>query len=265
MREEKETDTNDSDSDADMITHLADHILDNILLLLPTADAAVMVTVSKYWLNLWNSLITVHFSFNETTQGLQSCLPTLLPCVKDSLNFLGSPDENLIIHSFVFNMRFAKGRRQFHNMYNMLYISKIATCLDDWISLVLQNDVKHLKIRFSNLTYHVPPDIFCGTCFLTVHLEDCYFTGDPSFCTRDSSFNCLTELVLVNVETSSCIVHKILSDSPLLEKVVLRNLTIMNSLMVCNLPRLSYVEVVEQALEHRIEIRAPNLTVGWIN
>ncbi|XP_027926991.1 putative F-box/LRR-repeat protein At5g41630 [Vigna unguiculata] len=257
MREEKEANT--SDSDADMIAQLPDHILDNLLFFLPTADAAVMATVSKYWLNLWNSFITVHFSFNETTQGLQSLLPTFLPCVKDSLNFLGSPEENPVIHSFVLNMHFSKQRRQFHHTHNMLYISKISTCLDDWISLLLQNDVKHVKIRFSNMIYYVPPDIFWGTLFLTVHVEGCHIIGDPIFCTGNSSFNCLTELVLVSVQTCTYTVHKILSYSPLLEKVVLRNLSKMDYLVICNLPRLSHVEV-EQALEHKIEIRAPNLS-----
>ncbi|KAK7335884.1 hypothetical protein VNO80_27995 [Phaseolus coccineus] len=258
MREEKEADISDSDSDVDvdvdMITRLPDLILENIFLFLPTADAVVMTTVSKYWFNLWKSLTILHFSFNETTQSFEN----FSHCVEDSLSSLGSPEKNSIIHHFVLNMHFARERQLLDEMNSMVYISKKSTCIDDWISLLLKNYVKHLKIRISNMRYYLPTDIFSSKSFLTVNIEGCYVMGGPLFCGTYSSFNCLKELVLLRVETSNVTVHKILSYSPLLEKLVLKEISRMTSLIVRNLPRLSYLEV-EQALDGRLEIKAPNL------
>ncbi|KAL9323042.1 hypothetical protein ACSQ67_011095 [Phaseolus vulgaris] len=256
MREEKEADISDSDSDVDvdMITLLPDLILENIFLFLPTADAVVMTTVSKYWFNLWKSLTILHFSFNETIQRFES----FLHCVEDSLSWLRSSEKNSIIHHFVLNMHFAGERELTDEMNNMVYISKITTCIDDWISLLLKNSVKHLNIRISNFRYYLLTDIFSARSFLTANIEGCYIMGGPLFCGNFLSFNCLKELVLLRIETSSLMVHKILSYSPLLEKLVLKGISKMASLVICNLPRLSYLEV-EQALDCRLEIKAPNL------
>ena len=100
------------------------------------------------WLNIRNSLSILHFSFNESTQNLQS----FLPLVDDSLSSLRSPEGNPIIHSFVLNLHLVRERRPF-DIKGMLYLSKIITYIHDWISLVLKNYVKHLKLSFSNITY----------------------------------------------------------------------------------------------------------------
>ncbi|TKY48248.1 F-box/LRR-repeat protein [Spatholobus suberectus] len=249
MREEKEADT---DIDIDMITQLPDPILQHILLFLPTSDAARMGTVSKSWLNQWNSLFLSHFSMNETTHSLEN----FMPWVDQSFSTLRAPEENRIIHSFVLNLHFVRARHPF-DLKGMYYVSLI-TFIDDWISLVLKNCVKHIKLSFSNITYALPSDIFSAKSFLTLTIQGCSILGEPLSPGAHAPFNCLKELALLRVDASSYVVEEILYCSPLLEKVVLKEIGNMGSLKICNLPRLSYVEV-EQTLEDGLKIEAPNL------
>ncbi|CAJ1955388.1 unnamed protein product [Sphenostylis stenocarpa] len=253
MSEEKEADIT-GNSDSDMMTQLPDPILENILFLLPTADAAGMSTVSKYWLNLWNSFIILHFSFHESTQKFEN----FLPLVEDSLFSLPSPAKNPIIHSFTLNMHFGKERRSPFDMDGVRYISEVTANVNDWIGLVLKYCVKHLKLIFTNIQYNLPSEIFMAKSFLSMHIQGCSIMGYPFFSGDNAPFNCLRELVLLKVETSSNRIHKILSHSRLLEKIVLKDISKMNSLIIYDLPRLSYAEI-DVALEESLEIEAPNL------
>lgn len=177
-----------------------------------------------------------------------------MPLVDDSLSSLRSPEGNPIIHSFVLNLHLVRERRPF-GIKGMLYLSKIITYIHDWISLVLKNYVKHLKLSFSNITYSLTQDIFF--CEILSHTGSSIM-GEPLFPSDHAQFNCLEELVLLRVYASSYVARKILSYSPLLEKLVLKEIGNMGSLKICNLPMLSYAEV-EQKLEDKLKIEAPNL------
>ncbi|XP_061371106.1 putative F-box/FBD/LRR-repeat protein At2g05300 [Gastrolobium bilobum] len=243
-----------NESDGDMITKLPDPILQHILLFLPTADAARMSTVSKNWRNLWNSLSVLQFSFNENTQS--QSLEEFMSWVDDSLSTLRSLEEKAIIHSFILDLNLVEVRHPFYN--NGMHCMTIIDFINDWINLVLKNCVKHLKLVLSNIMYTLPLVIFSSKYLLTLHIEGCSIRRESSFPIDHAPFNCLKELALLRVEASSYIVEKILSFSPLLEKVVFKEIGRMGSLRICNLPRLIYVEV-EQKLDERLVIEAPNL------
>ncbi|KAL2332290.1 hypothetical protein Fmac_019871 [Flemingia macrophylla] len=198
-----------SDVDNDMIKQLPDPILQQILLLLPITDAALMASVSKYSHSLWNSLSALHFSFDEIAQ-----------------------------------------RPSFHTK-GMLYSSIIAY-VNDWISLVLKNCVKDIKLSFSNIAFSLPLDIFSAKSLLTLNIQGCSIhLEEPLFAADHAPVNRLKELSLSKFDASSYVFRKILSYSTLLEKIVLKEISDMGFLQICSLPMLSYVEIEQKFVDKR--------------
>lgn len=222
---------------SDEISQLPEAILRHILFFLPIQDAARVSTLSRTWLQVWNSLPVFNFSFHQDQVG--GDMPEFMAWVNRSLFPL--QNQKAIIKSFTLNMS--------------LSLEGFASNIDNWLCLVMRNYVKELCINISSLPYTLPQATFALKSLVKLTLEGCKFPATLVCADTKQEFNCLKELYLVNVIADEDQIQNLVNCFRFLEKLTLRLRTAMKCLVLDNFLMLQYVAVAAKILN----VDAPNL------
>ncbi|XP_065871856.1 putative F-box/LRR-repeat protein At3g18150 [Euphorbia lathyris] len=221
----------------DRISALPDSILQHILSLLPSTKQAIQTGIlSKRWENQWTQVPVLIFD----STGM---------CYENFLRFI---DNTLILHD-------CSKINEFHLKY--CYSDRKDTQFSSKIRFATRKDVDNLYLCSSTIKqeYKLPNFLFNNASLAKLTTGNCIFMPNG-----EVSWECLTTLSMVSCRFGDQAMKLVLSGSPLLEKLSLRNCFGFKKLAIAS--KSLKILVFEQFFNiFYIEISCPKLERLWLH
>ena len=226
-----------SQGSVDLISNLPKDAINLILVRLPIRDAVRMSILSKEWRYKWISIPDIVFDKHCLMEGASTI---------DRANVV---DQVLLHHV--------------GSICTFSCIFYVPSCshIDSWILLLSSRGLKKLilKIEINNFFYNLPSSIFY--CQELCHLElfYCELKVPPTF----KGFRNLVDLNLDSCVISEDDIARVISESPLLERLTMTDFFIFGRLNI-RAPNLRYLELRGQ-FEDLLLGNSPHLTTASIS
>ncbi|KAK2990060.1 hypothetical protein RJ640_025423 [Escallonia rubra] len=236
----------------DRISDLPGIVIHRILSFLPTKEAARTSVLSKTWLHFWSTNTTLDFNQAYFGRTLQKSLfakwfPKSRPKWERFVNFV---DETL--RRYINE----KIRIQTFRLSITIVDADLASLVDDWLGIAVQNGVEelHLHVSLYNCSSYVLPPIVCSASSLKkMVLKGCkveyYSLGDKIKCCS------LDTLCLFNVCIEEPVIQYLITSCPLIRKMVIGSVDGFGRICVPNLKKFE----IRAPQERVVELEAPRL------
>ncbi|KAJ8427431.1 hypothetical protein Cgig2_019043 [Carnegiea gigantea] len=180
----------------DRISELPDSVLTYILSLLPTRDAVKTSALSKRWRHTW-ALISSLIYLCNTHESLSK--------------FIEFVDATLILHRSSKISKF------------VLLLTSRDRLMDSkfqlWVHAAVIKEVEELSIKFNTFNYWLPQSLYLCNSLTKLSLSNCWIAPNDS--TVD--WRLLKHLTITNAPLEGGVLQKLLTGSPLLETLKLKN------------------------------------------
>ncbi|CAJ2675110.1 unnamed protein product [Trifolium pratense] len=194
-----------TDMESDRISCLPDDVIDQILSLLPIKDAGRTSVLSSEWRKKWLTLSNLVFD-SQCVSSASSEDPSV-----SKIKFLKIIDNVLLLHSGPINkVKISAG-------YDLIDMNSVAD-IDRWILHLTKRSIKKLVLDFwLDEPYKIPWCLFSCQSLHCLKLYWCSLKPPMKF----EGFRNLKSLYLEQVTMTQDTFEKLISGSPLLEKLIL--------------------------------------------
>ncbi|KAG9440462.1 hypothetical protein H6P81_020627 [Aristolochia fimbriata] len=237
----------------DLISHLPENLIHNILSFLPLRSIVATSTLSKYWVHIWKPLwiYNTRIDFNE--------------------EFTTSMKKNQYVQALnkLLDLHIQQKIKIFRHFFCPR--DRYSSHLSRWIEFATQKQVEHLHLDMSGRVNHLespdddhrwwwiekfrmPNCIFYCQSLSSLYLSCCILNPPQDF----KGLRSLKEVVLEGVSIQGEKLSQVISGSPLLERLCISYCDSMGSVKLEH-PRLKRL-TFENCLDvEEVELRTPNL------
>ncbi|GMP58364.1 hypothetical protein CsSME_00022057 [Camellia sinensis var. sinensis] len=203
-------------STSDIISNLPESVKETILACLPIQDAVRTSVLSRKWRYTWTKLPQLVFDDTFCSDLFSKTKDKLMTIIYQVLLFHHGP-----IPKFTLSLSGLKSCSEFDQL--ILFVSK--------------RGIQELNLNIQNgEPYKLPSSLFSCLQLKILTLHSCIFNSPPEF----KGFSRLLELELYEVVVTADILSRLISSSPLLERLSLQNSTSIDCLEI-NAPNLRFL------------------------
>ncbi|XP_028093345.1 F-box/FBD/LRR-repeat protein At1g13570-like [Camellia sinensis] len=201
---------------SDIISNLPESVKETILACLPIQDAVRTSVLSRKWRYTWTKLPQLVFDDTFCSDLFSKTKDKLMTIIYQVLLFHHGP-----IPKFTLSLSGLKSCSEFDQL--ILFVSK--------------RGIQELNLNIQNgEPYKLPSSLFSCLQLKILTLHSCIFNSPPEF----KGFSRLLELELYEVVVTADILSRLISSSPLLERLSLQNSTSIDCLEI-NAPNLRFL------------------------
>ncbi|KAG8363739.1 hypothetical protein BUALT_Bualt19G0053600 [Buddleja alternifolia] len=237
-RRSKTHQNDDSEANPDRLSELPESLIVQILSLLPTEEAVRTGVLSTRWKNHWNHIDKLDFMY-DIEEPSPGALESFISFVDRTLMQCNSPKiQKFSLLAFLFHEDFD------HKV------------LDRWLQWVCSRNVECIQVEVPGISYTNPEWFYHNSSLVKLRIFDCNVT-----ILGNVRWTSLRSLTLSYVTAEDDQIAKILWDCPVLENLILFEVTNFRRLniMSLSLVKLTVVNFEEIAIQGLLEINAPGL------